>query len=391
MHRMIQPKSLTSLIAIVAFAVGGCLAIDRAQAELPGVVHADADYGASGYVTPAGMLPPGAYPPGAYPPGAYPGGIVPVGFLAGSCDGGCDAGSCDGGCGMGCGMGCGGSQCGVLGCGGILGKLRSEPNGGLNNLRHMCLFCRGSGCSACQSLGRGRVRRAIEFLMPYRDAGLCGQRWYDLSAEAVFLGHNNGAPAGFLTTLNPAPLPAGGPVPINQVVLNLDDADQGDDLELGARLSASVIFGPGGNLEVTYVGGNEWDNLAFATDAGAGLFSFISDFGRLPINGFDDTDRSLAQTVEGSSEFHTVELNYRRRTVGPYCRFQGSWLVGLRFLQFEDALTYSAIGDFTNTVNANLPRFFSSRDRLQNNLFGPQAGFDLWWNVVPGISLGMGA
>jgi hypothetical protein len=53
-------------------------------------------------------------------------------------------------------------------------------------------------------------------------------------------------------------------------------------------------------------------------------------------------------------------------------------------------LLFSALGEMDNTVNANLPRFFSSNDQLKNNLFGPQAGFDFWWNVVPGVNLGVG-
>jgi hypothetical protein len=38
-----------------------------------------------------------------------------------------------------------------------------------------------------------------------------------------------------------------------------------------------------------------------------------------------------------------------------------------------------------------LPRFFSSDERTENRLFGAQLGFDLWWNVVAGVNLGIGA
>ena len=139
------------------------------------------------------------------------------------------------------------------------------------------------------------------------------------------------------------------------------------------------------------MGGIEWSSRADARDPGAGLFSTISDFGTDPINGFDDTDRSIRQTVQTESEFHSAEINYRRRTMGPYCRFQGSWLIGLRYVRFQNGLQYSTLGENDNTVNANLPRFFSSDDEVKNNLFGPQAGFDLWWNASPGISLGIGS
>jgi hypothetical protein len=181
-----------------------------------------------------------------------------------------------------------------------------------------------------------------------------------------------------------------GVAPLGPIVLSRGDADGGNDQEVGARLSAAFIFGAGGNIEATYMGGNQWKSQASALDNAAGLFSFVSDFGTNPIGGFDDTDRSNVQTILSNSEFHSGELNYRRRTMGPYCRFQGSWLFGLRYVRYEDGLLYATQGTNNNTVNANLPRFFSSNDQIKNNLFGPQAGFDLWWNMKPGINLGIG-
>ncbi len=223
---------------------------------------------------------------------------------------------------------------------------------------------------------------AFSCLRPYGEAGLCAQRWYDLSAEVLFLSHDGGAGNLGVTSL--------GTGPTGPIVLNLGQANSGNNSEAGARLSAAVICGVGGNLEATYMGGSEWKDRAFVTDPNAGLFSFISNFGQSPINGFDDTDRSLVQSLDSESDFHSGELNYRRRTVGPYCRFQGSWLFGLRYLRYDDRLIYSTQGENNNTVNANLPRFFSSNDRAQNSLFGPQIGGDLWWNIRPGVSFGMG-
>ncbi len=390
MHRMTQPKSNKTLVAAVALAVLACVGIRQAGAQPPSVVHADMDYEASGYVVPAGMV----------PPAMYSGDVMPVGFFGG-CDSGCDSPvACDSG---GCGMACGGRRCGVLGCGGLLGKLSGEASacggcgmsgcgacGGLSNLRHICMFCRGDGCSFCQTLGRGYLLGALSYLKPYDRQGICAQRWYDLSAEAIFLGHGNGGVVGPTTTRGAAPGVAGDAVPANIIVLRREDADAGDSLEAGARLSASMIWGAGGNLEVTYIGGHQWQDRAFVADANPVFFSFVSDFGRNPINGFDDTDRSILQSVEAESEFHSAELNYRRRTVGPYCRFQGSWLVGLRYVRYDHNFIYQALGEFDNAVNANLPRFFSSNDKRKNNLFGPQAGFDLWWNAHAGINLGIG-
>ncbi|TWT82781.1 hypothetical protein CA13_42440 [Planctomycetes bacterium CA13] len=410
MHRMIPYKS--TCLTLFATAVLAIYAgLPQTHAQPPRVVHADADYAASGYVTPAGMVPPEMYQGPVMPVGYN--GLAGGGCATGNCGGpapmaygnmggysempygdvgyGCD--SCDGGCdGMGCGGQCGCLSCCVLGEGGLLGKLGSPPQGcggcgqegcqscgGLTNLRHMCLFCQGSGCSACQFLGRGYLLGALSSLKPYQDAGKCALRWCDLSAEALFMGQSRGGASRALTSLG-----IGGPI-----VLSSDDADA-EDLEAGMRLSAAMIFGAGGDIEFTYMGGQEWGGSASVSNASPVLYSYISKFGTDPNDGFDDTDRSIRQSVDVESDFDSFEFNYRRRTMGPYCRFQASWLVGLRHLLYTDGLTYSALGEMDNTVNASLPRYFSSSDRNKNRLFGPQAGFDLWYNMMPGVNLGFG-
>lgn len=394
MHRLTQSKTANTILATIAIAVITCVGIRQADAAPPSVRHANIDFEASGFVAPAGMVHPSMYQGGVMPAG-YFGSPAPCGCDAASgCDGGCSGGGCD----AACGTGCGGSRCGVLGCGGLLGKLKGEGTacggcgasgcsscGGMSNLRNFCIFCRGSGCGVCQMFGHGHMICDPRCLLPYCEQGICAQRWYDISAEAMFLGHTSGGLGGPVTTLGVAPGAVGDPVPPGQVVMSLGDADGGDELEAGARLSAAFIWGPGGNIEFTYVGGQKWNSSASVQDPGGNLFSVISDFGRLPGGvppGFDDTDRSIFQGLQSESEFHSGEINYRRRTVGPYCRFQGSWLVGLRYIRFEDALTYNTFGDPT--------RFFSSRDSLHNNLFGPQIGFDFWWNVCAGVNFGVG-
>ncbi|WP_197169131.1 hypothetical protein [Novipirellula galeiformis] len=396
-----------TLFAAVGFALG--LSLSPTQAQPPSVVHADADYDASGYVTPAGMVPPSMYQGSALPLGMSSG-VMPVGFNGPvDCDGGgnngmfsggmlggggCQNGYCEGGCENGeCGedydAGIFGrrARCRLLGGRGFAANMTAcggcaHPGcracGGLTNTRFFCMFCRGGGCEACQFLGRGYLLGAIGSLLPYQDAGRGAQRWYDLSAEALFLSHSTGNGSGVVTTQGVSGTP----------VLSIGDADS-DDLEAGMRLSAAMIFGAGGNLEFTYMGGQEWDSTATVNDPTAQLYSVISDFGVTPAGGYDDTDQSLSQSLGNQSEFDSFELNYRRRTVGPYNRFQGSWLVGLRHIRYNDRLIYSAIGLDNNGVGGDR-RFFTSSDRNKNRLFGPQAGFDLWYNVMPGINLGFG-
>ncbi len=388
-----------------------CATFTALPATAQMVRHADMDLEASGFVMPAGGRAPSTFiggikpvnheaPPGAgygggpgggyatpgggyavpdsmYPgPGSYGGGGG--GYYGGSY---CDSGSCDGGCDGMCDSG-GGFGCGLTD-GGLLGKLCAKD--GMCGLRHLCFFCRGGGCACCQ--GISQVGHLAKCCLPYAEGGICAQRWYDFSAEALAFGHSYGGRGGVLTTQGIDGTP----------VMSLGDAKSGDTLEAGVRLSGSLIFGVASNLELTYMGGQEWSDstsvLGALDDQGQPtptLFSFISAFGTNPQDGFDDTDRSLTQSLRTTSRFHSGEWNYRRRTMGPYCRFQGSWLVGLRYFRFDSRLVYSALGEFDNTVNQNLPRFFSSNDKVKNNMFGPQAGFDMWWNVCAGVHLGFG-
>lgn len=365
--------------------------------------------------------------PGAgYAPAGYSN-VMPVGFNhQSSCDGGCD-----GACGGYAPQGYGGYEtCGCDG-GGCDGGCGSASGGGfrglLPSLTGQCRQCRGAGCSSCASRalqndcigyggvfgdlvnGRcmdsdlglfmgtlgGSLAGLAECLSPYGEAGKCAQRWYDISAEYMGLSSNLSQGNQVFATRGVGGDPA----------LSLNDVE-GGSLASGVRLSAAVILGVGGNLEVTYMGGHEWSDRATANAdvinvAGEGnLFSYISDFGNQPLNiGYDDTDRSLSQSVASQSFFHSGELNYRRRTVGPGCKFQGSWLAGMRYLRFDNNLLYSAVGSFNDgagivgTLGGDLGtelRFYNSAVRTKNDYFGGQLGYDFWWNVTPGVQFGVG-
>jgi hypothetical protein len=245
------------------------------------------------------------------------------------------------------------------------------------------------------------VLGALHCLLPYREAGLCAQRWYDISSEAIFLGRS--APnIGTDVITRQGPDQNGGPNGIP--VITAGDIVN-SDLEAGLRLSGAWIFGAGANLELTYIGGQEWSDSKTATSppvfggnpiglvGGADLFSFITDFGTDPTD-LDDVDRSVSQAASYKAHFHSGEFNYRRRTVGPYCRFQGSWLAGLRYFRYDSRLGLNIAGlndDGTGAspVDADL-RFFRSTESVKNDLFGAQIGGDLWWNICPGISTGVG-
>ncbi|WP_164103842.1 BBP7 family outer membrane beta-barrel protein [Candidatus Laterigemmans baculatus] len=364
------------------------------------------DYEASGFIVPAGYaglnpaaagqpIPPGApygatpmYEAGpAYPNPSYsgPAPVAPAGYAAsvpcdGSCGGGCGGGGCPLGLGRGGLLGRLGSCLDCGGCGmTVMGPCHGCAGGRLSGLRHLCLFCQGSGCGVCQSFGRGHLLGALAALAPYTEAGLGAQRWYDISAEVLLLSLDTDRGSRPVTSLGPA-----GPI-----VLSTGDV-LNDDLEAGMRLSAAFICGAGGNVEVTYMGLNEFGDTASVSDPGGNLFSYISEFGTEPVGGFDDTDRSLFQGLGLESRFHSGEVNYRRRWVGPYSRFQGSWLAGIRYVDFDEDLLYRTEGLNNDTVEADDLRFFQGNFKTRNAMTGFQLGGDLWWNVYPGINVGMG-
>jgi hypothetical protein len=470
MHRMMLQRTFLILATFSVAMFGGR---ETANAQPPRAMQ-QYDLEASGYVMPAsGVAPEGAFVPpvnagviqaggastgfgGQSPSPSMPtnpsmaNGVMPVGFLQGSsaCDscptdggyagystlngyGYADGYGMTGGCETGCGCGAAGmgpaGGCGQPGCcltsacrGGVLGRLVNGERGGL---RSLCLFCRGAGCEACSLWQPGTLIGMIGSLRPYADAGKCSQRWYDLSAEALFLGHNariEGGTGGVISTQGVNGTP----------VLRLSDLDAGD-LEAGMRFSAALICGPGGSIEGTYLGGQEWNSSASTsrvatqtivkdrdgnvatpddrfrdvTNPNDLFYSFLSDFGTNPPastqpvagnpavtifnpGGFDDTDASEQHSLTHRSVFHSAEINYRRRTVGPYCRFQGSWLAGVRYMRFDNDFGFSAVGNNNNALNSSL-RFFQTDNSIDNSMLGGQAGFDLWYNMVPGINMGI--
>ncbi len=367
MHRMTQSRLFTRSSSLRALAVCAALFALPAAAQSP---MANADYDASGYVTPAGMAHPSMYQGGVVPagmafspgmqsngPSAFPGGVIPVGFMSrGQCEGDCGSYAADA-----CSCGNGISR------GGLIGS-RNTGGGLLGSCGCFQAFCDYWSIDP-RYLG-SNLHDVCSSLRPHGE--ICGLRWYDLSAEAVFLGHTQGGGNMPITSVGPG-------APPSDVALSLGDANDGDELAAGVRLSGALICGVGGAVEATYMGGNKWNASAQATSATDDLYSFISDFGD-PV--LDDVDQSSSQSIGTQSELHSIELNYRRRTMGPYCRFQGSWLFGLRYLQFKNEMTYSTFNSPT--------RFFNSEDRVRNHMFGAQAGGDIWWNIHSGVRLGMG-
>src|SRR6056297_597150 len=213
-----MPKSIVRGLA--AAHVGGLLSLTTSWAAPPMPSATDADYEASGFVVPAGMPALGSGPAiaqagfqtprGMTAPG-MPSQVRPVSHRGGGI-GSRMGPACDG-CGDCGGYGCNRCTGGHVGSG-ILGQLRGGPGGypggcgqcgggcGDFDFSRICLFCQGNGCSLCQSIGKGYALGTLAQLLPYTEAGLGAQRWYDFSAEAIFLGRSGGVGSEVLSRVN---------------------------------------------------------------------------------------------------------------------------------------------------------------------------------------------
>ena len=226
---------------------------------------------------------------------------------------------------------------------------------------------------------RGRLAGCRGSLLPYGEGGIATQRWFDVSAEAIFLTRTSD-----VSNFNTTSLGAGS----NNFVLSTGDVPL-NDLRAGLGVQANIQVGPGSNLELVYFGLNKWESSASATSSVPNLFSFLSNFGTLPANGFDDSDRSFVHTLSYSSTLNNGEINLRRRWSEPAGFFQGSFLMGVRYLDMDEQARFTARGENNNADANNGPRFLNYTTNTQNSLVGFQVGADLWYNIIPGVKLGV--
>lgn len=230
-----------------------------------------------------------------------------------------------------------------------------------------CEQCGGYGCGLCAGHDDFDLK-LLRWLLPYGAGGCHAQRWYDISADWIYLKRDDVGDSQPFTSEGLA-----GPIVLDSDDLNFDEAS-------GVRASAAVMLGAGNNLEATYIGAANWAAAAQVT-GNDNLFSVMSEFGVAPFNGFDDTDRARLHRIEYSSSFDTIGLNYRQRWVAPNARVQGSWLVGVRYMYLDE--------DFRYLTEA--PANPGSMDYLvntTNSMTGPQIGGDLWVCIMPGLKIG---
>ena len=316
-------------------------------------------------------------------PGPMGSAVQPAGAIGGGCA--CCAGACDTGAycdGMGP---CNDFACGVGGDDGACPACGTYPcllgDAPLRSIFRSAGFgSRRDGCYACgwgnNCILPGRLTGLLGFLRPYAEGGQA-QRWYDFHIGTMALTRTDDILGSVVTTQGIS----GAPV--------LRSSDPGiDQLQAGLTATAALQVGPGGNMELTYFGLNKWHSSATAQSANPDLYSVISNFGTVPPNGYDDTDRSINQSLAYDSAIHNVELNFRRRWVAPARWIQGSWLAGVRYFDLDEEMKYQTVGLVNNGVGLT-PRFFNLDTATRNQLTGFQLGSDTWVSVVPGFMVGV--
>ena len=255
-----------------------------------------------------------------------------------------------------------------------------QPGGYDPGASGSCPYCGGAGCENCVGTGLlgSLFAGCCMRLLPYGEGGCCAPRWYDITADALLLKRENVCRQIDFTSLHT----------LGPIVLGTNNLDF--DTEAGLRVTGALQIWAGGNLEFTYFGLHNWASAAQFTDPDAELYSVLSDFGSNPIGGFDETDRSVLQSIAYSSSLNNFELHFRKRWTGPNCRLQGSWLAGVRYIYLVEDFAYNTIGGGDDPQSPVIEsRGSMAYDvRTKNSVTGFQFGGDLWTCIIPGISLG---
>jgi hypothetical protein len=226
---------------------------------------------------------------------------------------------------------------------------------------------RGPGCN-------GLLGDILGIALPYADGGCAAPRWYDFEVGVITLTRDNTG-----RTMNFASDGIGGPIVLSTDDLNFDESTS-------FKFSAMMQCGPGSNLEFTYYGLFGWKESAVVNSAGNNLFSPYSNFGLDPAGGFVETDEASLAAISYYSTFDNYEINFRQRWQSPNCRYQGSWLWGVRYFQLDEDFNYRIETDTVAPVGVDT--VVGTNVNTNNAMTGLQIGGDTWICLIPGLRIG---
>jgi hypothetical protein len=213
----------------------------------------------------------------------------------------------------------------------------------------------------------GLLGDILGIIAPYGDGGCAAPRWFDIDIGVMALKRDNTP-----RNIDFASDGAGG-----AIVLALDDLDF--DYSTSVKFTAMLQWGPGSDVEFTYYGLFGWTEEATAVGAGD-LFSIYSDFGNAVFGGFEETDAASLASIRYFSTFDNYEVNFRQRWQSPNCRYQGSWLAGVRYFQLDE--------DFNYRTEVDADTFSTTNVNTNNAMTGLQIGGDVWICLIPGLRVG---
>ena len=231
-----------------------------------------------------------------------------------------------------------------------------------------CPYCGGAGCERCSG-HHGLLGDVLGLVGPYPDGGCGAVRWYDLSLDFMMLKREG---TGRFTPYTSQGI--AGPIV-------LSNQDFGFNESASFRFSGMFQVGPGSSAEFVYYGLFFYESQATVTDPAGNLFSAFSGFGTFPFNGFAETDQSDLQSARYTSKFDNFEVNFRQRWVAPSARYQGSWLLGVRYFKLDEQFSL-----FTQSTTNQAAAFYDTD--VFNSLVGAQVGGDIWFCLLPGLRVG---
>ena len=230
-------------------------------------------------------------------------------------------------------------------------------------------------------------------------ADQCGPHYFDFSAEYLWYQRsdeivNESMIISTFGFANDADV-TNGTIPASQIALTGDSL--GEDMNHGYRLAGRLDLGALSVAEFTYSslyteGAND-SVTARGPALTDQLFSVFSLYGTATNGNFGDpgaagaptgpnfaeTDNASLHSISYKAQLQSAEANYRRYWVGYDPRISGTLLVGFRWTNLNEEMTF-----FSQGVDGNI----SLGSETDNILAGAQAGGDAWICVTPGIRIG---
>jgi len=249
----------------------------------------------------------------------------------------------------------------------------------------------GLGCGPGCGHGGSPLAGLASWLMPYSETGCCAPHWFDVHAEAVFLRRDDDAPFRELTRVTA----------VGDAVISSENLEF-RTLDPSLRITGVYQTGPGSNLEFTYFGLNESSEEASADRADDSLYAAFDNFSLnefgvpVPANEIEQLHQAEYQQVNLDSDFDSLELNFRRRWMGPTCLVQGSWVIGVRYFDLSDQMRFysRAQRDLDDPQGPGQEEtggeaWYNLKTR--NYMTGAQLGGDVWVCLLPGLRMGLDA